>query len=287
MEELTLIPANEIPYRRLSRVLNHAYADYYVTVWLDPFQFEQMCEDIDVDMDRSVVATVRGAPVGLALLSRRESEGWISGVGVLPAWRRQGIARAMLRHLLDTAHLAGLTRLRLEVLEQNIGAIALYEEMGFTCRRDLLSLTAAPTRTSTAVQTKGIASVQPAQVLRFFSAYHDVESSWQRDLPSISRRAQRIHGLALSVDEDIIAYLLYQPQQDLCMLLDLAVDPKHPNRADLAYYLLVTLQRTYPNLGAHVINVPAQDPLLPAYFEAGYETQLRQHEMERRTPLIS
>ena len=71
------------------------------------------------------------------------------------------------------------------------------------------------------------------------------------------------------------------------MLLDLAVDPKHPNRADLAYQLLVTLQRTYPNLGAHVINVPAQDPLLPAYFEAGYETQLRQHEMERRTPLIS
>ena len=29
------------------------------------------------------VATVGGAPVGLALLSRRESEGWITGVGVL------------------------------------------------------------------------------------------------------------------------------------------------------------------------------------------------------------
>ncbi len=58
-------------------------------------------------------------------------EGYISNVAVAPDFRRQGIASALIRELLDQARVLSLTFVTLEVRASNASAIALYESFGF------------------------------------------------------------------------------------------------------------------------------------------------------------
>lgn len=58
-------------------------------------------------------------------------EGQITNVATHPAWRRRGLADALLAALLEAAAARGLTTLSLEVRESNAAAIALYQKHGF------------------------------------------------------------------------------------------------------------------------------------------------------------
>ncbi|MDR0504913.1 MAG: ribosomal protein S18-alanine N-acetyltransferase [Bifidobacteriaceae bacterium] len=55
----------------------------------------------------------------------------IMTLGVVEAWRGQGIARALLKHLLDKARAVGCRACLLEVRADNYQAIALYRSAGF------------------------------------------------------------------------------------------------------------------------------------------------------------
>ena len=58
--------------------------------------------------------------------------GLLSSMYTRPAYRRQGIARSLLREAQEYAEAHDLARLTLEVRASNVPAIALYEGMGFT-----------------------------------------------------------------------------------------------------------------------------------------------------------
>ena len=89
-------------------LINAVYADYFVPMYLTHDSMRSVDDLYDVDLARSVVAYDRRKPVGMALLSRRSDRGWVSGVGVLPAWRRRGIGRQMMRTVLERAREAGV-----------------------------------------------------------------------------------------------------------------------------------------------------------------------------------
>ena len=55
----------------------------------------------------------------------------VLGMGLVQAYRGQGIGRRLLQRTLDAARAGGLTRVELTVREDNPGAIALYEGLGF------------------------------------------------------------------------------------------------------------------------------------------------------------
>lgn len=55
----------------------------------------------------------------------------INTVAVHPACRRQGLARALMQHVLADAGRAGVRRALLEVRSGNAAAIGLYEGLGF------------------------------------------------------------------------------------------------------------------------------------------------------------
>lgn len=57
--------------------------------------------------------------------------GEIVTLGVAPGARRRGAARALLGDLFDRARSLGVATLTLEVADDNLAALALYESMGF------------------------------------------------------------------------------------------------------------------------------------------------------------
>jgi ribosomal protein S18 acetylase RimI-like enzyme len=74
--------------------------------------------------------------------------GYDTGSGVIPSHRRRGLARQTMEHSIELLRKAGATRYVLEVLEPNVGAAALYRDVGFVETRRLDCWTVAVPATS-------------------------------------------------------------------------------------------------------------------------------------------
>ncbi len=275
-----LHPAAHYEIGELALLLNRAYADYYFPVWLDEPRFLQMCREMDIDLQVSVVATA-GEPVGIALLSHRATRGWVSGVGVLPFYRRRGIGSAMLRHLQQEARQLSLESLRLEVLVQNQGGLTLYRHLGFRWQRDLLtlSLEAEGFDAHPHALPEEIQPMPPLRLLERHAAFHDVPQPWVRELRTLQQGSDNLQGLAYLEQGIVVGYLLYRQQAHHQAVHDLAVRPRHPRRLQVAQELLEAMHSQRPHAGSYVVNWPADDALLTAFVRAGYRIWQRQSEM--------
>jgi ribosomal protein S18 acetylase RimI-like enzyme len=130
-----LRPASDYDLGRLARLFTDAYEGYFLPFAIDEATLRFMVDAYDLDLDASRVALREGVPVGLANLGVRGDRGWIGGIGVVPAARRRGLARALMEAVLDAARERGLSEVRLEVLEQNEAAYRLYDALGFETTR--------------------------------------------------------------------------------------------------------------------------------------------------------
>lgn len=274
-----LIPAAQLPFDSLARLINQTFADYFLTVWLDKYQFERMCYEEDIDLTQSMVAVVDYMPVGIALLSLRGNQGWVSGVGVLPLWRRRGVAICIMQQIQKIAQSEKLETLRLEVLVQNAGGIALYRQLGFRWERDLLVLTLSAGRIPSQPPMHGIVMAKPDILLEAYHRLHSVRNPWQRDLPSLLHKKDRLLGWGIWEHDVLVAYLLAYIQSGQYAISDLAVDSQLPHQIQLAQELLLAVQKAYPNLGSHILNIPTESSLLPAFTGLRYRIWHRQHEM--------
>ncbi|MFQ5563600.1 MAG: ribosomal protein S18-alanine N-acetyltransferase [Parvularculaceae bacterium] len=72
-----------------------------------------------------------GPVEGFALWRRIADEAELLTIGVLPARRRRGAGRALLRRILDGARASNLERIFLEVDGANAAALTLYKQEGF------------------------------------------------------------------------------------------------------------------------------------------------------------
>ncbi|MEV5694104.1 GNAT family N-acetyltransferase [Micromonospora globbae] len=87
-----------------------------------------------VDQVRFAHAYADGTLVGIGRGTVTGGGRWLglSLIEVLPAARRQGLARRMIRALADWGAAAGATHAFLQVEQHNTGAVALYQRLGFT-----------------------------------------------------------------------------------------------------------------------------------------------------------
>ena len=274
-----LVPATALSHDRLTLLINQAYVNYYLPVWIDATQFARMCAVEDIDLRKAVVALIDDTPVAIALLAVRADTGWLSGLGVLAPWRRRGIARRVIEHLQATAHAEALHSLRLEVLAQNEGGLALYQQLNFRSERDLLVLTLEPGTFDPLPLPPGIAPASPGVILASYDAFHDTRMPWQRQLASLLHRQDELRGLALWEAARMVGYVLYQLQQGSHVVADLAVDPEYPHRLQAARTLLTAMHSARPDMGGSTINLPTDDPLLPAFTGLHYRIWQRQHEL--------
>lgn len=79
-----------------------------------------------------ICAVCDGTVCGIASMYAFAGEGQIMNVAVLPEYRCRGIATGLMQNLNDRAAEKGCEFITLEVAEDNIGALALYEKQGFS-----------------------------------------------------------------------------------------------------------------------------------------------------------
>ena len=111
---------------------------------LDPGQWAMTVEDErafiadrNASPERGIFAAaeVGGEVVGVGHLDRGQRttnrHSATLGLSIDAAWRRQGIATAIMRYLIDWAQREDLVRIELKVFSRNAPAIHLYEQLGF------------------------------------------------------------------------------------------------------------------------------------------------------------
>ncbi len=100
------------------------------TCFADPWSEAALREELDNPCARFLVAVEGTQVVGYLGCHHVADEGFIANVAVHPAYRRRGIARALVQTAQQQA--TALSRLMLEVRQSNHAARALYASLGFT-----------------------------------------------------------------------------------------------------------------------------------------------------------
>jgi len=80
------------------------------------------------------IAVKDGADVGMVRCARDSAEAgtaWLISMWVAPEWRRAGIGGALIDRVVEWARANGVERVRLDVADHNVKAIALYAAKGF------------------------------------------------------------------------------------------------------------------------------------------------------------
>lgn len=120
--------------RALHEVEEASFADHwgFRPVPFELFEQEMYGAD-DWDPSLAFLAEVDAAVVGLVVAFSFEGEGNVAVLGVIPAWRGRGIAKALLRRAFAELAERGHREARLGVDAQNpTGAVALYESVGMS-----------------------------------------------------------------------------------------------------------------------------------------------------------
>jgi len=271
-------PAGLFTFAQRAATLNAAYADYFVPLWVNAQQMEAMDQIYDVAAHWSVVAHADREPVGMALLSLRGPRGWISAVGVIPAWRRQGVARAMVRRLLENATHLDLDEVWLEVIEENAAAATLYRELGFREARELLTWRYPADGDPLPIPRELLLPAPVDQVLAHFATWHGEPPSWQREEPTLRYLAARSSAYELWMEDTLAGYCVVGERPDAISILDIGINPDFgPVKAGRT--LLQALAHRFRGRAFTMINVPADDDLSRALAALRFTVTIRQWEM--------
>lgn len=93
----------------------------------NPWSKEDLKRQIESETSYFLVADIDGRAVGYMGLQIFSGEGYVTNIAVLPKYRGQGIAKALINEQMKNK----MDFITLEVRESNIPAICLYEKTGF------------------------------------------------------------------------------------------------------------------------------------------------------------
>ncbi len=273
-------PASDFTSDQLAQLLNACYQDYITSIHFQADQFDFFVRSHDALLDQSLVATEDGEPIGLVLLARRGERGWISGLGVKPDHRRQGVARALMAQVTDNARNLGIRHLQLEVHSNNQPAINLYTDLGWQMGRELLVWERPEFQGPLPIHRERAVEMEPDFLLEnYFDAWHQEPPCWQREKQTLLHYIDiGMLGWAIVRDDGPVAYMLaFLPHEGRMPLMDVAVDPavgyKSAGRAMLQNLHLMF--KTTPQLP----NEPVDSPLNFLFAAMAYQVVLRQNEM--------
>ena len=273
--EPQFLPAASLALDALADLFTRSFEGYFYPATISPEALALRVRGEQIDLARSIVLQVDGAPAGFAVLALRGEHAWCGGFGIVRAQRGRGLALPLAKAMLAAARAAGARRMSLEVLTRNAPALATYRRAGFEILRDLQILRwegangAPPAETA---HPGALVEAEPRALLAHFDALHPVPAAWQRDLPALLVRAG-LRGLALIEDARPAAYVLFQGDDGGALrIADLGA-----TRAEGARIVLHALQARGTSLTSS--NEPANSALTAAFADLGFAEIDRQHEL--------
>ena len=276
--------ADELERPTLLELFNAAYSDYFVPLRMRTPDWDEHLDLNGIDLKISRVVDA-GGPAAFALVGRRGDEAWIGGMGTHPAHRRRGLGERALRAAIQAARADGCGDVRLEVIDANDRAIALYEKLGFTRVRELVVAQLNPESGARTREPDGAEAValDDRDAQQWVSERGGDSEPWQRTgavLEGLRERGARLRGLAVHRAGVTAAAAVLRDQGTITGVLQIAAD-------DPAAAAELLRAATAGERAVRLVNVPDGDPAVAALEQLGAHVVVRQHEMRltAETPL--
>lgn len=267
-EGLTLCEATGVGRSAIGAALNDAYSEYPVPFRLTDAQLDLLLRQRGFAAPLSAVALAPGGEVAAFWLSgihRGEPDcAYVISVGVRRRHLRRGLARSLFDFVAPRLRARGLRRLRLEVLEDNVAARALYAALGFAAVRRLECLRGEPVGLPQAPAWP-VRQAQLRVLEALDAANADRRASWQHDADALRAVAGQLDVRAVfDGDECLAAGALLLPSRGIARL----VVAREHRRRGLGSAMLWHWSRSHGPGSFSAINVDADDMAALAFLRA-------------------
>ena len=256
-----------------------AFSDYQVDMRASRDEFEQRLVRDGVRLEVSAGAFDESRMVGFYMNAlgewRGKHAGFDAGTGVVPAYRRQGIAEELFRFMEPRLKEVAVEQYLLEVLTGNERAVALYRKLGFVETRRL-----AVFRRSVPLTTGDDPMIRRVEGPHWelFKSFWDGEPSWQNSIDAVERVANDRVVFCAYVDDACVGYgVAFKPWASL---MQLAVARGY-RRTGIGTRLLNALQSEISMTASlKVSNIDEELKGALAFYEVnGFRMVLEQYEM--------
>jgi ribosomal protein S18 acetylase RimI-like enzyme len=122
----------------LVEILNRGFENYLVPIQFNVPQFMYMLRKDSIDLTSSRVLVIDDEPSGIGLIARRGWTSRLAAMGISEHRRGNGAGSWFVDHLIQESRQRGDHEMVLEVIEQNIPAVRLYQKHGFQTVRRLI-----------------------------------------------------------------------------------------------------------------------------------------------------
>jgi ribosomal protein S18 acetylase RimI-like enzyme len=279
MEYLEIKTLEDTRTADILECFNLAFSDYQTPTKLTLSQLESKMRSENVLRKYSIGVFDGERLVGLVLhgydVIDNKKTLYNAGTGVIPECRGQKLTERMYAFGLPEFRKAGIERIRLEVITDNLRAYKVYKRIGFDEKRTLCCYKGA-VHLSTAMPENMIRKVESPDWDKLKS-YCISGPTWQNSLATISRSAGDSEVWGIYYKEELAGYLAYIPDRKRVQLF--AVKPEC-RRQRLASSLFGNIASMY-GPGLSVVNIDIKDTVTNSFLlSIGLSEFARQYDME-------
>ncbi len=258
-----------------------AFSDYQASLQPSTDELRQRFKRVGVDYGLSAATFLGKEVVGFILTGRGAFNGvptaYNAGTGVVPQFRRRGIAEKLYRMLFPEFRKKGLGQCLLEVINTNQSAYHFYEGLGFQQKR-LLHCFAAPQPIQPLhpkMEGLNIKEVALADWTSYEQLW-EVEPSWQNNALAVERARNQETVLEAYYQTALIGYIIFSPA--LGYISQIAVEPQMQGKGIGTALLLKAQSESHKRLA--ILNVDAQSSKTCIFLKnRGFHRPFTQKEM--------
>ncbi|MCE9645651.1 MAG: GNAT family N-acetyltransferase [Chloroflexi bacterium] len=244
MSSFEFKPASTYSIPRIADLLTRSFEGYFLPIHITESVLLTMLRRDGIDLNESRVLLRAGEPIGIALIARRGWTSRLAAMGILTSERHGGAGTWAMQNLIEEARTRGEREMVLEVIEQNVAGVKLYQKAGFKMVRRLVGfkLEHPSAESSDALQEMDIREFA-ALVGRFGSN----ELPWQLSAATLSNYTPPARAFRLRD----AACLITNPDVEHVAISSVLIRPDS-READSSSALLRTLFFQYPDKVWHV-----------------------------------
>jgi ribosomal protein S18 acetylase RimI-like enzyme len=276
MEIRTLAGIDNI---KILSVFNESFSDYLIPFRLTEDQLKCKMIADKIDLELSVGVFENGKLIGFILhgfdIINNQKVVYNGGTGVIPKKRGLGLTKQMYLFNLPVLEKKGIDKIILEVISNNIPAIASYKKSGFKTTRELVCFKGE-------LQTKKFNNELELKKLLTYpweqmESFWDITPTWQNSKNVLIKLIGENDSLGVYIKDQLVGYIICSPKSK--RIQQIAVH-KDFRKIGIASTLVAQVAEKHGST-LSIINVDKKAQHVTRFFKSvGFDNYLEQIEME-------
>ncbi len=275
---LTYKPAVDLSLPDLAALFTHAFTGYIGgTVNMTAPLLAGMIAQNGINLNLSTLAYRDETPVGFGLIARQGWTSRLAAMGIAPEAQGQQVGYHLMTDLIEQARLRGDRHIELEVFEQNVRAVKLYEKTGFRILRRLIGCTLSQPQGD---PSPDLTEIDIFDAARLIMAHSPADLAWQVSASHLIRLGSPDRAYRLGEAVAIIS----SPANETVAIRAINVPPDHRQRG-YGSRLLSALWGAHP--AKHWIIQPICPEEFLGFFEKNGFTRMELNQYQMRLDLAT